>query len=82
MNSKTRLIAIAVALATVFMFTSGCIVAVRGNARPAAKVVRSPQGCNARVAAHKRGACHTCVRKGPRWSFAPHNRVGFRCVRR
>jgi hypothetical protein len=82
MKSKTRLMVIAVSLAMVFMFTSGCILAVRGSNVRTPKKVRGHLGCDTKVAVHKRGSCHKCVNKGPRWSFAPHNRVGFRCVRR
>jgi hypothetical protein len=79
MTRKMKLVALLFATAALLVLSSGCLVVTSGHGQ---RSIRGHLGCDTKVAAHKRGQCHKCVSKGPRWLFQPHRAVGFRCIRR
>ncbi len=67
-----RILSILFALAAAILM-SGCF---------AGKTVSAHKGCDTGIAAHKKGACHTCLRRGPRFVYKPMRAPGQRCIRR
>lgn len=81
MTKKMKMVAFCFGFLALFVLSSGCLVVGQSGHR-SGRSVRGHLGCDSKVAPQKRGACHRCVSKGPRWMFKAHRAVGFRCVRR
>ena len=72
MKSKTH--RVIVGLAAVLLLVSGGCVAP-------AKTITTHRGCDTRVVAEKRGACHACLHQGRGFVFQPKRIPANRCVR-